>query len=59
MGALEDPQAVVDPEGRVRGVEGIRVVDASIMPEVPRANTHLTAVMLAEHLAEGMTRATS
>jgi choline dehydrogenase-like flavoprotein len=40
-------------------VEGLRVVDASIMPEVPRANTHLTAVMLAEHLAEGMQRATS
>jgi choline dehydrogenase-like flavoprotein len=40
-------------------VEGLRVVDASIMPEVPRANTPLTAVMLAEHLAEGMQRATS
>jgi 5-(hydroxymethyl)furfural/furfural oxidase len=59
MGPLEEPQAVVDSEGRVRGVEGLRVVDASIMPEVPRANTHLTAVMLAEHLAEGMQRATS
>jgi 5-(hydroxymethyl)furfural/furfural oxidase len=59
MGAVDDPHAVVDPEGRVRGVEGLRVVDASIMPEVPRANTHLTAVMLAEHLAEGMKRATS
>jgi choline dehydrogenase len=59
MGPLEEPHAVVDPEGRVRGVEGLRVVDASIMPEVPRANTHLTAVMLAEHLAEGMQRATS
>jgi choline dehydrogenase len=59
MGALDDPHAVVDPDGRVRGVEGLRVVDASIMPEVPRANTHLTAVMLAEHLAERMKRATS
>jgi choline dehydrogenase-like flavoprotein len=59
MGPLEEPHAVVDLEGRVRGVEGLRVVDASIMPEVPRANTHLTAVMLAEHLAEGMQRATS
>jgi choline dehydrogenase len=58
MGAADDPQAVVDPEGRVRGVEGLRVVDASIMPEVPRANTHLTAVMLAEHLAERMQRVT-
>jgi 5-(hydroxymethyl)furfural/furfural oxidase len=59
MGAVDDPRAVVDPEGRVRGVEGLRVVDASIMPEVPRANTHLTAVMLAEHLAERMQRTTS
>jgi choline dehydrogenase len=59
MGLLEEPHAVVDPEGRVRGVEGLRVVDASIMPAVPRANTHLTAVMLAEHLAERMQRATS
>jgi choline dehydrogenase len=58
MGPREDPHAVVDPEGRVRGVEGLRVVDASIMPEVPRANTHLTAVMLAEHLAESVKRAT-
>jgi 5-(hydroxymethyl)furfural/furfural oxidase len=59
MGAVDDPHAVVDPEGRVRGVEGLRVVDASIMPEVPRANTHLTVVMLAEHLAERMQRATA
>jgi choline dehydrogenase-like flavoprotein len=59
MGAVDDPHAVVDPEGRVRGVEGLRVVDASIMPEVPRANTPLTAVMLAEHLAERMQRTTS
>jgi 5-(hydroxymethyl)furfural/furfural oxidase len=59
MGAEDDSHAVVDPEGRVRGVEGLRVVDASIMPEVPRANTHLTVVMLAEHLAERMQRATS
>jgi 5-(hydroxymethyl)furfural/furfural oxidase len=52
MGAMDDPLTVVDPDGRVRGVDGLRVVDASIMPEVPRANTHLTIVMLAEHLAE-------
>ena len=58
MGAADDPHAVVDPEGRVRGVEGLRVADASIMPEPPRANTHLTTVMLAEYLAERMQRAT-
>jgi choline dehydrogenase len=59
MGAVDDPHAVVDPDGRVRGVEGLRVVEASIRPEVPRANTHLPAVMLAEHLAERMQRAMS
>ena len=51
MGAADDPAAVVDPDGRVIGMEGLRVVDASIMPEVPRANTHLTTVMIAEHIA--------
>jgi 5-(hydroxymethyl)furfural/furfural oxidase len=51
MGAAEDPRAVVDPSCRVIGVEGLRVVDASVMPEVPRANTHLTTVMIAEHVA--------
>jgi choline dehydrogenase-like flavoprotein len=35
----------------VLGLEGLRVVDASIMPEVPRANTHLTCVMIGEHVA--------
>jgi choline dehydrogenase len=54
MGPLDDPQSVVDVEGRVIGVEGLRVVDASIMPEVPRANTHLTTVMIAEHIAARM-----
>jgi choline dehydrogenase-like flavoprotein len=51
MGASDDPRAVVDPECRVIGTEGLRVVDASIMPEVPRANTNLTTIMIAEHLA--------
>lgn len=52
MGAVEDPATVVDSECRVVGVDGLRVIDASIMPEVPRANTHLTAVMIGEHMAE-------
>lgn len=56
MGSVSDPQAVVDPECRVIGVEGLRVIDASVMPEVPRANTHLTAVMIAEHMAARMRR---
>jgi len=51
MGPLGEPRSVVDSDGRVIGVEGLRVVDASIMPEAPRANTHLTTVMIAEHIA--------
>ena len=52
MGAVDDRRTVVDPDCRVVGVDGLRVIDASIMPEVPRANTHLTTVMVAEHMAE-------
>ena len=59
MGPVDDPQSVVDPDGRVIGLEGLRVVDASIMPEVPRANTHLTTVMIAEHIAARMKCATT
>jgi choline dehydrogenase len=51
MGAPGDPRSVVDPACRVLGLEGLRVVDGSIMPEVPRANTHLTCVMIGEHAA--------
>jgi choline dehydrogenase-like flavoprotein len=56
MGAVKDPHSVVDPECRVRSVEGLRVVDASIMPEVPRANTNLTTIMMAEHVAARLRR---
>ncbi len=52
MGAVNDTATVVDSDCRVVGVDGLRVIDASIMPEVPRANTHLTTVMIAEHMAE-------
>jgi choline dehydrogenase len=54
MGAPSDPRSVVDPDCRMLGLEGLRVVDASIMPEVPRANTHLTCVMIGEHVAARM-----
>jgi choline dehydrogenase len=56
MGAPADPRSVVDPECRVIGTEGLRVVDASIMPEVPRANTNLTTIMMAEHLVARLRR---
>ena len=52
MGAANDPLAVVDPQCRVLGVRGLRVIDASVMPSVPCANTHLTTVMIAEHMAD-------
>lgn len=52
MGAADDPRSVVDPDCRVLGVSGLRVIDASIMPEVVRANTHLSTVMIAEKMAD-------
>jgi choline dehydrogenase len=52
MGAPEDPDTVVDPSCRVLGVDGLRVVDASIFPSVPRANTNLTAIMVGELMAD-------
>lgn len=54
MGPADDPATVVDPDCRVLGVEGLRVVDASVMPSVARANTHLTTVMIAEVIASRM-----
>ena len=47
--------SVVDNEGRVLGVDGLRVVDASIMPTIPAANTNLPTIMLAERIAAMMT----
>ena len=52
MGDAADPATVVDPHCRVVGVTGLRVIDASVMPEVPRANTHLTTVAVAERMAD-------
>jgi 5-(hydroxymethyl)furfural/furfural oxidase len=51
MGAPDDPMAVVDPTGRLRGFEGLRVIDASLMPTLTRGNTNLPTLMLAEKLA--------
>jgi len=55
MGSDADPNAVLDPDCRVRSLQGLRVADASSMPAAPRANNHLSCVMLAEHLAQRMT----
>ena len=52
MGADGDPMAVTDTQGRVRGVEGLRVVDASIFPLVPCANTNFPTLMTAEKIAD-------
>ena len=52
MGAPDDTRSVVDPSCRVIGMQGLRVIDASVMPENPRANTHLTTVMIAEKMAD-------
>ena len=46
--------AVVDSEGRVFGVENLRVVDGSIMPTLVRANTNFTCMMMGERVAEWM-----
>ena len=52
MGSAEDPMSVVDPQGRVHGVAGLRIADASVMPSVPRGNTNLPTLMLAEKIAD-------
>ncbi len=54
MGRPDDPMAVVDTQGRVKGIQGLRVVDASIFPVVPCANTNLPTLMVAEKIAEAM-----
>ncbi len=52
MGQRGDPLAVVDAQLRVHGVGGLRVVDASVMPTIPGANTHAPTVMVAEKAAD-------
>ena len=52
MGPASDPMAVVDQHCRVHGLKGLRVVDTSIMPDVVRANTNATAIMIGERAAD-------
>jgi choline dehydrogenase len=56
MGTAGDARAVVDPHCRLIGCSGLRVIDASVMPTVVRANTHLTTVMIAEKMADELKR---
>jgi 5-(hydroxymethyl)furfural/furfural oxidase len=54
MGRPDDPGAVVDPHCRVIGIDGLRVVDASVMPCVPSANTNLPTIMIAEKATDAI-----
>ena len=54
MGSADNRDAVVDPQGRVIGVEGLSVCDASVMPSVPRANTNFPTMMIAEKMSDHM-----
>ena len=56
MGPDTDPMAVLDQFSWVRGVEGLRVADASIMPDVIRANTNATSIMIGERVADWITQ---
>ncbi|MFT4081343.1 MAG: GMC family oxidoreductase N-terminal domain-containing protein [Nocardioides sp.] len=57
MGGADDEHAVVDTDLRVRGVDGLSVADLSVAPTIPRANTHLSAVMIGERAADLVTGA--
>jgi choline dehydrogenase len=54
MGPADDAMAVVDQQGRLRTVQNLRVVDASVMPAIPRANINLTCIMIGEHISDWM-----
>lgn len=56
MGSDDDPMAVLDSDCRVRGIEGLRVVDASVFPEITRAGMFLPVMMVAEKMADAIRR---
>jgi len=52
MGSEDDPEAVLDSECRVKGIDGLRVVDASVFPTVPYGNINAPTIMVAEKMAD-------
>ena len=54
MGPADDPQAVTDAKGRIHGIEGLRVVDASIMPRIVNGNLNAPTIMLAEKISDAI-----
>ena len=56
MGAPDDAMAPLLPDGRVKGVTGLRVADASAFPAIPSANTNIPTIMLAEKIADAIGR---
>ncbi|KAG1648763.1 Oxygen-dependent choline dehydrogenase [Nymphon striatum] len=52
MGSVDDPMAVVDPQGRVIGVEGLRVADSSIFPRITNGNLNAPSIMVGEKIAD-------
>ena len=56
MGTFTDPMVVVDSSARVRGIKGLRVIDASIMPDCVRANTNATTMVIGEYIADQLAK---
>ena len=56
MAPETDPLAVLDQFGRIRGLEELRVADASMMPDVIRANTNATSIMIGERVPDWIAR---
>jgi choline dehydrogenase len=52
MGPADDPLAVVDDQLRVRGIQGLRIADASVMLVIPSANTYAATMMIAEKASD-------